>query len=155
MLAQMKLWRKDVAKNGTAVHRNVIRLTESDEPSFPVCVVVRGCSPMTASPFWIADLPKAIKLVEAERVGFYTGCEKEFAQARGRTEPHGASDERATSMNQMPNGRSTDSSLNNATYQSWRLLLPFERYFQGCAEGRLPLEESEATMDSRRETEPL
>ena len=50
-----------------------IRLAEeSDNPSFPVCVAVRGrLLTNDGDPMSIADLPKAIKAAE-ERVRFYT-----------------------------------------------------------------------------------
>ena len=63
-----------------------IRLAEeSNNPSFPVCVAVRGrLLTNEGKPISIADLPKAIKAAEAKRVRFHTEREKEFARARGR-----------------------------------------------------------------------
>lgn len=52
------------------------RTEESDNPSFPVCVAVRGrLLTKDGEPMSIADLPKAIKAAQ-ERVRFYTEREK-------------------------------------------------------------------------------
>jgi hypothetical protein len=67
-----------------------IRLTQDAPlgPSFPVCIVVRGrLLTNDGDPMSIADLPKAIKAAEAERVRFYTEREKEFGPSAW---PHGA-----------------------------------------------------------------
>lgn len=81
----LSLW---VSKNGDVVGITLqeaagdeaVALTdEADTPLFPVCAAIRGrLTGNDGDPMLMADLPKAIKAAEAERIRFYTEREKEF-----------------------------------------------------------------------------